>query len=167
MKFTPLLLALGLTLAACGDKEDADSAAPDGSDGSDATDGTDATDGADATDGTDETDGADDPSPSITTGGMACVPATSGPEAIVAQLEVADPQGADTVPAGFLRATRGGSVIFDDLALVCGRTGACTASFRSEDYGTSCIEAPDLVFEGMVTDEDGNSSAWTVLPWEG
>jgi hypothetical protein len=161
-----LLLALGLTgltLTACGDKDD-DSGTGDETDGT--TDGADgAADGADgASDGADGTSSA---APSIDEGRVVCVPPTSGPEAIVVEVQVGDPQGADTLASGTFKATNGGTVLFDDVALVCSPTGACTASIRSEDYGTSCADGPSVTWEVEMVDEDGNSSGWVSVAWEG
>ena len=156
---TTLLLALGLTLAACGDKDDddtaGDTASADGADGTDGTDGT-----------ADGTDGTTSDAPSVESGRVVCIPATSGPEAIVVEAQGADPQGADTLAAGTWRASNGGTVLFEDVALVCSPSAACTASIRSEDYGTSCEEGPSLTWEVELVDEDGNSSGWVAVNWE-
>ena len=151
----------GLTLTACGDKDDDTGT----TDGTDAGDGTDGADGADGT--TDGADGTTSDAPSIDSGRVVCVPPTSGPEAIIVELAASDPQGADTLATGTFKATNGGTVLFDDVGLVCSPTGACTASIRSEDYGTSCADGPAVTWEVELTDEDANTSGWVAVTWEG
>ena len=156
------LFALCLTLAAgCGDKEEPSDSGTSGADGT-AADGADG--GGDGTDGTsDGADGTASEAPLVESGRVVCVPPTSGPEAIVVEVQANDPQGADTLGASFFACDG----VFDDVALVCSPTGACTASIRSEDYGVSCAEGDGYTWQVNLVDEDGNESGWQTLEWDG
>ena len=111
--------------------------------------------------GADDTGGFNDPeAPVIEVADAWCYLHKTGDQAYfwVANLEVDDPQGQDTIESFY----EGVTVLSSDTELfseylVCG-DGECTASWAESQYGMACGNAESYTLRFQLTDEDGNLS---------
>lgn len=95
--------------------------------------------------------------PSILSVDLAECTVNAGGEIWRLAVTAGDPQGAETVLSGTVAAIVDGTTL-DTNDLACNK-GRCTGTFSLDADGVGCGVGGTVVFEFIVTDADGNSSA--------